>query len=70
MEELTSDDMSIVPLIRASAFSVRGRPFYAFPTLNDTELADIRSPAAALARIMGHAAPIASTTTIPGTKWL
>jgi hypothetical protein len=69
-DDMTADDMSIVPLRRRAVFPIAGRPFYAFGTHSDVELADLRSQAHALARVMGVATAAAGAAAVAGTKWL
>jgi hypothetical protein len=69
-DDLTADDMSIVPLRRNSTFPVAGRPFFTFGALTEIQLAELRTQAQSLARIMGVAAIGATAAAVAGTKWL
>ena len=46
---MTADDMSFIPLRRSAEFPVAGRPFLAFATRDDDEIADLQSRAVELA---------------------
>ena len=62
------DDLSgeeVIPLARAAAFPMEGRPYWAFSQLSEIELANIRTRGVALAEVHGVQLPLSGATTGP-----
>ena len=65
-EDLLGEE--IIPLVRASAFPLAGRPFLCFDVLTDAALLGLRTRALALAEVHGMA-PLLAPTPCP-SAWL